>query len=512
MIEINNVSFTYGSGDRECGLHDISLTVTEGEFLLLCGGSGCGKTTLTRLINGLIPHYYEGRLAGRVLVEGKDVTVIPLYETAELVGSVFQNPRSQFFNTDTTSELAFGCENMGLPENEILSRIKNVTEELELKPLLDKSIFALSGGEKQKIACGSAAAMGAAVFVLDEPSSNLDPYAVEDLRVLLAKWKRMGKTVVIAEHRLYYLRELIDRVIYMENGRITREYNAEEFSTLMRNGLDLMGLRTLKLESLFETAPAASTQSLKPGCKISLSQFQFCYSRNTEVLRIQQADLPRNQIIAVIGQNGAGKSTFARCLCGLERKCRGKVILDGDALTGRQLLTNCYMVMQDVNHQLFVESVLDEVLISMDREDIPMAEFILEGLDLLNLKDCHPMALSGGQKQRVAIASAIASGRQIIVFDEPTSGLDLKHMKEVAQNLRMLAAKGKSVFVVTHDPEFIFACCTHIIQIEDGRIVRNESLDSCGIRKTLTYFLESAGERRFIETTGEERCRGEKVV
>ncbi|MDF2988541.1 MAG: transporter related [Eubacterium sp.] len=228
---------------------------------------------------------------------------------------------------------------------------------------------------------------------------------------------------------------------------------------------------------------------------ITLSDFTFSYGRSSEVLNIQQVKIPRGAAIAVIGQNGAGKSTFARCLCGLEKKCLGVAHLNGQSLSRKLRLKACYMVMQDVNHQLFTESVLDEVLISMEQENEEQAENILSGLDLLQFRDIHPMSLSGGQKQRVAIASAVASERKIIVFDEPTSGLDLRHMHEVAQNLRQLARMGKSLLVITHDPEFILSCCTHMLQIENGQIVRNQPLDTYGIEQMLGYFNEMSKEK-----------------
>lgn len=174
MIEIQNVNFRYNGGRDEAGLRSITLTVPEGEVLLICGSSGCGKSTLTRLINGLIPHFYDGRLSGKVTVNGVNIAEAPLYDTAKLAGSVFQNPRSQFFNVDTTSELAFSCENMGMPEPEVRSRVERAVNELDLRPLLNRSIFELSGGEKQRIACGSVSTLSPEVMVLDEPSSNLD--------------------------------------------------------------------------------------------------------------------------------------------------------------------------------------------------------------------------------------------------------------------------------------------------------------------------------------------------
>lgn len=509
-IKLSNVSFFYTGENQSqgAGVENINLEIKAGEVVVLTGESGCGKTTVTRLLNGLIPHYFEGKLSGGISVCGQNVWEQPLYETAKIMGSVFQNPRSQFFNVDTTSEITFGCENLGMEEAEIRRRLDRVTGEFHLENLLDRNIFMLSGGEKQKIACSGISIMEPEVFVLDEPSSNLDLESIEELRKILEFWKKQGKTIVLSEHRLYYLRELADTFVYMKQGRIVKKYTAEEFRQLSEAERKQMGLRSLLVGEQFTTenlpgkAQSESASYIASGiCKekansklnlesgertenitleagkkcFRLKDFTFAYQHQLPTLKIKDAHIPAQGITAIVGRNGAGKSTFSRALCGLLKKCGKLETPKGEILNAKDRLKTCYMVMQDVNHQLFTESVMEEILISMEKEDETEALKIMEKLDLTALKDRHPMSLSGGQKQRVAIACALASKRKILILDEPTSGLDLKHMQETATVLKELAAQNIAIYVVTHDPEFMEACCTNVIEIEDGAIkIANE--------------------------------------
>lgn len=485
MIKIDHISFSYGEENENTGgVRDIDLNIEDGQFVVLCGESGCGKTTITRLINGLIPHYYEGQMAGEVWVNGEKVSEQPLYDTAAVVGSVFQNPRSQFFNVDTTSEITFGCENLGQPEKDIRERFAKTVRDFRLEKLMDRNIFHLSGGEKQKIACAGVSIMEPDVLVMDEPSSNLDAASILDLRKILAFWKSQGKTIIVSEHRLYYLRGLADRFIYLAEGQVSRDYSAAEFEQLTEQQRSNMGLRTFALERLL---PPVLPQQEKTA--LALHNFRFAYKNEPETLHIMDCEIPTNRIVGIIGNNGAGKSTFSRCFCGLEKRC-GEIVWNGRKYRPKDRLSTCYMVMQEVNHQLFTESVLDEVLISMEEENQERAEEILNRLDLLAFKERHPMSLSGGQKQRVAIASAIASKRSILFFDEPTSGLDYKHMKEVANVLRQVRDTGITVYVITHDLELILDCCTDIVHFENGSIIDQFQMDEAGLEKIRNYFIK----------------------
>ncbi|MBQ6212705.1 MAG: ABC transporter ATP-binding protein, partial [Ruminococcus sp.] len=436
--KIQQVDFRYANGDTGA-LEGLDLEIKCGECILLCGSSGCGKTTVTRLLNGLIPHYYEGELTGSVTVFDRDIRGTPIEDLAGTVGSVFQNPRSQFFCVDTTAEIAFGCENMGMPEEEILSRIDKTVKGMHIEKLLGRSIFNLSGGEKQKIACAGVSAMMPELIVLDEPTSNLDLDAIDELRDIISDWRSQGKTIVIAEHRLGWLKGLCDRIVFMENGRIVWEYTGEKFFSLSTQALNDMGLRALHTDTNYlETAAGCS--AIKPFDNnevITLEDFCFSYGRQL-ALNIDRLELPSGGVIAVVGHNGAGKSTFTRCLCGLQKGFRGKVLIGGKKLRPRDMMKLSYMVMQDVNHQLFAETVTEEVLLGTESGDEKPALELLERLNIAEYKERHPMSLSGGQKQRTAIASALLAGKKLLVFDEPTSGLDFRSMECTAELLRSI--------------------------------------------------------------------------
>ena len=538
MIELKNVTFTYHNAERSAGVYGIDLQIPAGQVVLLCGLSGCGKTTITRLINGLAPAYYAGALEGQVLIDGRDSASVTLYELSQKVGSVFQNPRSQFFSLDSTSEIAFGCENTGVPREEMYRRIGQVSRDLDMDNLLDRNLFALSGGEKQKIACASAAAMQPVIFVLDEPSSNLDLRSIANLKAVIRKWKEQGKTVVIAEHRLYYLMEVADRAIYMENGRIIKDFPIAEFLKVDTEALHRKGLRSQKameytprciracqtggiLEGTFEgsseeafvyaptekspafdcasvespPAPVCDPAEKPPVCEryVTFSGLAFSYGKK-RVLDIPELKIPSGAVTGVLGFNGAGKSTLARVICGLEKRAKGVLNDSGKSYTAKARLKKSYMVMQDVNHQLFTESVIEEILLSMDVSDVSgeaarqKALDILEAMNLSEFKEVHPMALSGGQKQRLAVASAIAADKEFLIFDEPTSGLDYAHMLEVAGSITRLAHAGKTVFIISHDPELIAACCNYLIFMDSGKLVWSGGWSQAIMEKVQAFF------------------------
>lgn len=462
MIQLENVNFTYNNSDKGA-LKDVSITIGSGECVLLCGESGCGKTTITRMLNGLIPHFYEGEMQGKVTVCGMDVQKEEIYNISQKVGSVFQNPRSQFFCMDTTSEIAFGCENLGLPEKEIRERMNVVADQLEMDLLLDRDIFQLSGGEKQRVACASVSAMMPEVFVLDEPTSNLDIKSIEKLKQVLSFWKDQGKTIVIAEHRLNWLQEVCDRVIYLKDGKVEWDFSMNEFMQFSPAQRKELGLRAMEnVAEKFEKEEI----SIKKG--IECIDYQFSYDQEL-VFDIDTFTIPQNEIVAITGLNGAGKTTFVRCLCGLEKKFKGTTVLEGKKYKNKEMLKQCYMVMQDVNHQLFCETVEDEI--SLGAEDRPEEDKndAMEQLGVSAFRQRHPMSLSGGQKQRVAIVSAILAEKEILIFDEPTSGLDYRHMIQTAECFKQLKSMGKSVLIISHDWELINKCCTYEMNFSQGR-------------------------------------------
>ena len=384
-----------------------------------------------------------------------------MYELARKVGSVFQNPKSQFFNLDTDSELAFGLENEGRPPDEIRKRVADTVDALHLKELQARNIFSLSGGQKQLLAFGSVYAMGPEIFVLDEPTANLDQDAIARLHDQIAGLKRQGRTVVIAEHRLYFLTDLIDRALYLRDGVLERTFTRKQFFALTDGEREALGLRTLIPVGC--TLPAAAPAGAKEG--LSVEGLTCAYRKEPPVFQALSFSARPEEVVAITGPNGVGKTTLSRCLCGLTREQAGQIALNGRPLNRKKRQKAAFCVMQDVNHQLFSDSVWGEC--RMSAPDVPDSSLkgVLDSLHLLPFRERHPMSLSGGQKQRLAVATALLSEKPILIFDEPTSGLDYARMVEVSGVIRSLAQQGRIVLVVTHDQEFLQRACDRVLRL-----------------------------------------------
>ena len=484
MIRFERASFTYRPGAAageagatgEAGVRDVSLEVRPGEVVVLCGRSGCGKSTLLRLANGLAPRFFPGRADGRVLLDGEEVGDLASWRVAERAGSLFQNPRTQFFNVDTTGEVAFALESAGWPEEAIRARVGATLRELGLEHLAGRSIFDLSGGQRQKIAYASVWALRPPNLLLDEPTSNLDAPSIADIAAFVANAKAAGRAVLVAEHRLAWLSGVADTYVHLDGGRISRVMSAREFAALDPRELDSMGLRT---RDLADVAPPAGAVAPDGGIGggageivLSARGLSVDYGRGP-VVDGADVDLRAGQVVALVGRNGAGKTTLCRALCGLGRRARGTVLLDGRRATRGRRTRACSMVFQDVDYQLFAASAASEVTFGLSRRaaDAVDTGAVLRELALDGVADRHPATLSGGQKQRLAVAACVAAGKRVLVFDEPTSGIDLDGMRRVARLLRRLAARGRAVLVITHDLELIACACDRALHMDRGRIV-----------------------------------------
>lgn len=480
MIRFERASFAYrpGAEAEEADVHDVDLQVRPGEVVVLCGRSGCGKSTLLRLANGLAPRFFPGHGSGRVLLDGEEVGDLATWRIAERAGSLFQNPRTQFFNVDTTGEVAFALESAGWPEGDIRARVDSTLRELGLEHLAGRSIFELSGGQRQKIAYASIWALRPPNLLLDEPTSNLDAPAIADIAAFVADAKAAGRAILVAEHRLAWLSGIADAYVHLDGGRISRIMDAREFAALDPQELDSMGLRTRDLGSV---APPAGTSAPDGGgvdgdgggsVVLSARRLSVDYGRGPVVAGVD-VDLRAGEVVALVGRNGSGKTTLCRALCGLGRRARGEILLDGRRATRRRRTRSCSMVFQNVDYQLFAASAASEVTFGLPRRaaDAVDTDAVLRELALDDVADRHPATLSGGQKQRLAVAACVAAGKRVLVFDEPTSGIDLDGMRRVARLLRRLAARGRAVLVITHDLELIACACDRALHMDRGRIV-----------------------------------------
>lgn len=448
MIEFKNVSYVYANTSEEA-VRNISLTVHAGELKVVTGASGCGKTTLMRLANGLCPQIYGGKVVGSVRVAGCDVSETPVAELAKHVGTLSQDPEEQFFALNVGDEIAFALRSRGVAPETIEERVLAAADRLGITDLLKQDIHELSEGQKQKVGLASILALGPRVLIFDEPSANLDPEATESLAVTMGELKKEGAAILVVDHRLYWLRDVADEVIVMSKGRIEASGSWE----MLRNDAlrARWGLRKADVADPRETLAPINVVFERP---VPLDEAEkSVFSAN----RMSFAYTPEKPVFT--------DASFAVC---------SSPVGEGG------LMPHSGLVLQNADHQLQMRTVREEVICAMEAgiaamnarksfwhrfarvklnaSQVRRAEEILKSLNLTHLAGRHPQSLSGGEKQRVVIACALVKNPAILILDEPTSGLDGANMACIAKLLRDEAARGRAVFLITHDLELLGIC------------------------------------------------------
>lgn len=442
MITFKNFNYKYIESQK-LNIEDLSLNIKKGECILFTGASGCGKTSILRVLNGLAPEFFDGGYSGELKVAHLNIGD-KLKDFSKVVGSVFQNPKNQFFNLDSTSELAFSMENYGYSKLEIQSRIDEVILEFSAEYLLERNVLELSGGEKQKLAFMASMMLDADIYVLDEITSNLDLKAIQLISSIIETLKEKGKTIVVAEHRIYYLKDLIDRMYIIKDGKLIHEVTKEQLSDF-----DSRSCHTRQIDlSKVELGNKENRDFKEEFFNIERLEYKV----HDREVALQNENFAASKIYTIIGDNGCGKTTFANALCGLH-KAKHKVKLDGKYLNNKGLVKNSFQVMQDVNYQLFTNQVEKEIKLGSD--NLSLFDEVVDRLNIRKFLDRHPNTLSGGEKQRVAIASALLSNKKILIFDEPTSGLDYINMIELSRLIEEIVKNDVVIFIITHDYEFL---------------------------------------------------------
>lgn len=535
IIEVKDVTFTY-SGAQRHALERVSLAVAEGEFVGVIGPSGAGKSTLAGVMSGAVPHHFTGELYGACLVDGKDTCEVTLTDVSRLVGSVLQDIDAQFVASNVRDELLFGLENFGVTRDEIPARMQQALETVGIEDLRDREIATLSGGQKQKVAIAAILALRPRVLVLDEPTAALDPVSSTLVFETLREVNRSaGITVVVIEQKVALLSEYCSRVVVFEQGklifddtprkvfshgerlreigvdspRVARVSNSLAAAGLCEPGGPALsvdevaalvarivgeGVRGAVVEgacavpvvpsspcdsSIDGDSVVAAASSARTGEPVARFEgVGYSYPGGGASVRALDFEVFPGEIVGIVGQNGAGKTTFTKLLNGLLKPAEGNVVVAG--LNTREVPTSriarhVSTLFQNPDRQICKDTVLDEVAFGLLLQGVSLDEASARakatcerfGLPL----DEAPFSLSRGQRQMVALASVVVGEPQIIVLDEPTSGLDYRECMTVMETVRDMAAAGSAVVMVCHDMEVVSDFADRLVVMANGEIL-----------------------------------------
>lgn len=521
QIEIKNLSFSYPLSKNNA-LTDINLSVNAGEFIVLCGKSGCGKTTFLRLIKNILAP--KGKKQGEILLDNKDIALLSLEEQATKIGFVMQNPDNQIVTDKVWHELAFGLENLGIDDDIISIRIAEMASYFGIDDWFDKNVNELSGGQKQLLNLTCVMLMNPQVLLLDEPTCQLDPIAADGFLSTLSKInKEFGVTVIISEHRLEDVISKADRVVVMEEGKIISDCTSRELGKsfdkqpdfikrsaptpmtvfanangkgecplTVREGRNWLSNIQLKKRD-FEYIPPFTNDKYA----IELKNICFAYSKNgDDILKNLSLQIPLNSIFAVLGANGAGKSTLVKVISGIAKPYRGSVKINDKKIEkykSNELYRNNIAVLPQAVEALFTAST-----VRLDLENVSKEGFgnICELTNITRILDSHPFDISGGEQQRVALAKTLLTHPKIFIADEPTKGMDIEFKEQFASILRSLQRNGCTVILISHDIEFCAEYADRCAMLFDGRIV--------SVKDSHGFF----NENRFYTTIANKMSRG----
>ena len=513
MISIEDLTFTYSGSDHPA-LKNISLKIGEGEFVLVTGPSGGGKSSLGRCLNGLIPHFYGGQIYGRVLVSGLDTHNHSTKELAGKVGFVFQDPENQLVSLDVEREIAFGLENLAFPRDLIAKRVEESLDALGIASLRCRQLSELSGGEKQKVGIASVLALHPSILILDEPTSELDPKGAEEVLSVITRLNdELGLTVILIEHRLDRVLQYADRLIVLNEGMVAidggvRDVMTKRYPELSRIGIGVppvirliqelrgrgVGIDEVPLtvkegrtiiRRVLESAPPVRDTDGGNGQVVtrplvSVERLGYTYPGGLSALKNISLKIGGSEFITIMGRNASGKTTLAKHFNRLLIPTKGRIMvggLDTREATIAEMARQVGFVFQNPNDHLFADTVYEEVSFTLknlgsSREEIELrtAE-VLERFELSEYRSQYPRSLSGGEKQRVALASVLVTNPKLLILDEPTRGMDYRLKSQLMRFLNEYRAEGNTVILITHDVEIVAEYADRIILLSEGRVI-----------------------------------------
>lgn len=507
IIEFKDFSFQYRV-QAEPTVKNINLSIYEGEKVLIVGPSGSGKSTLAHCINGLVPFFYDGIVTGQLNINGNDATKMNIFELSKIVGTVLQDPDSQFIGLTVGEDIAFKLENYCISQDEMIDRVDKSAELVDIKKELYSSPFKLSGGQKQRVTLAGVTVDNVKILLFDEPLASLDPATGESAIELIDKMqKQNNKTAIIIEHRLEDVLHCdVDRVIVMDKGEIIADTTIDEIirkdilrKVGIREPLYLTALRyadceindTLKLKNIETLELGEYKEKLKDWYEnievyesdenqnpiLELDNINFSYNNEKQILKNVSFKINKGDMAAIVGRNGAGKSTISKLVCGFYKPTSGRILFDGKDMvdyTIKERSEKIGFVMQNPNQMISKTMVYDEVAFGLKirgLSDSEIKERVYETLKICGLygyRNWPISALSFGQKKRVTIASILVLNPDMIILDEPTAGQDFKHYTEIMEFLVDLNKKGVTILMVTHDMHLMLEYTNKVIVLSEG--------------------------------------------